>query len=40
MDVKRLALAILAFLAACGTPGRDIAPVEGDFAFIEVKLKG
>ena len=33
-------LPILLLLSACGTPGRDLAPVEGDFAFLEVKLKG
>ena len=31
---------ILLLLSACGTPGRDVAPQQGDFAFIEVKLKG
>ena len=33
-------LPILLLLSACGTPGRDVAPKEGDFAFLEVKLKG
>ena len=33
-------LPILLLLSACGTPGRDVAPQQGDFAFIEVKLKG
>lgn len=33
-------LPILLVLSACGTPGRDLAPEPGDFAFIEVKLKG
>ena len=37
--MKRL-LPLLLLLSACGTPGRDIAPAPGDFAFIEVKLKG
>lgn len=36
----RRALPILLLLSACGTPGREVAPVEGDFAFLEVKLKG
>lgn len=31
---------LLLLLSACGTPGREVAPVEGDFAFLEVKLKG
>ena len=31
---------LLLLLSACGTPGRELAPQEGDFAFLEVKLKG
>ena len=31
---------ILLLLSACGTPGRELAPQPGDFAFLEVKLKG
>ena len=31
---------ILLLLSACGTPGREVAPEQGDFAFLEVKLKG
>jgi hypothetical protein len=27
-------------LAACGTPGIEVVPQPGDFAFLEVKLKG
>jgi hypothetical protein len=38
--MKRLPLALLLLLGACGTPGKDIAPEAGDFAFLEVKLKG
>jgi hypothetical protein len=34
------ALPFLLLLSACGTPGRELAPQDGDFAFIEVKLKG
>jgi len=26
--------------AGCGTPGKDVVPEPGDFAFLEVKLKG
>jgi hypothetical protein len=40
LDMKRLSwLAVLA-LAACGTPGREVLPEPGDFAFLEVRLKG
>ena len=38
--MKRLAWALLMALAACGTPGREVVPEAGDFAFLEVKLKG
>ena len=31
---------LLLLLSACGTPGRVVAPEPGDFAFLEVKLKG
>ena len=37
--MKRL-IPMLLLLSACGTPGQDVSPAEGDFAFIEVKLKG
>jgi hypothetical protein len=37
--MKRL-VPILLLLSACGTPGRNVEPQPGDFAFIEVKLKG
>jgi hypothetical protein len=40
MEMKRFPLALLILLGACGTPGKDISPESGDFAFIEVKLKG
>ena len=36
---QALALGIL-LLASCGEPGKRIDPVEGDFAFLEVRLKG
>jgi len=38
--MKRVSIALLLLLGACGTPGRDIAPEAGDFAFLEVRLKG
>ena len=38
--MKRAAIAFLLLLAACGTPGRLVVPEPGDFAFLEVKLKG
>jgi hypothetical protein len=38
--MKRLSVALLLVLAACGTPGREVVPEAGDFAFLEVKLKG
>ncbi len=38
--MKRLSLAIVMTLAACGTPGREVLPEPGDFAFLEVRLKG
>lgn len=38
--MKRLPLALLLVLAACGTPGPEVAPEASDFAFLEVKLKG
>ena len=38
--MKRLSVAVLALLAACGTPGREVKPEAEDFAFLEVKLKG
>ena len=30
----------LGLLAACGTPGQRISPQPGDFAFVEIKLRG
>ena len=36
----RRVVPILLLLSACGTPGREVAPAQGDFAFLEVKLKG
>ena len=40
--MKRLSLAplLLLALAACGTPGPEVSRQTGDFAFIEVTLKG
>lgn len=38
--MRRLSVALLALLAACGTPGQDVKPEPGDFAFLDVKLKG
>lgn len=38
--MKRLSLALLMLAAACGTPGQVVVPEPGDFAFLDVKLKG
>ena len=38
--MKRFFPAVLMVLAACGTPGVEVVPQQGDFAFLEVKLKG
>jgi len=38
--MNRLALALLMLTASCGTPGQEVTPEPGDFAFLEVKLKG
>lgn len=38
--MKRIPLALLLLLAACGTPGTEVVPEAGDFALLEVKLKG
>jgi len=38
--MKRFTTAALLLLAACGTPGTLVTPQAGDFAFLEVKLKG
>ena len=38
--MKKLLVAFLLGLSACGTPGKDLVPEAGDFAFLEVKLKG
>ena len=40
MIVKRLPLVLVALLSACGTPGVQVVPQPGDFAFLEVTLKG
>lgn len=38
--MKRLSIALLLVLAACGTPGPEVAPEASDFAFLEIKLRG
>lgn len=39
--MKRMSILVaVAGLCGCLTPSRDIAPAPGDFAFIEVQLKG
>lgn len=38
--MRRVSWAFLVLLGACGTPGTEVLPQEGDFAFLEVKLKG
>jgi hypothetical protein len=38
--MKRAAFAFLLLLGACGTPGKYVTPEPGDFAFLDVKLKG
>ena len=38
--MRRLPLTLVLLLGACGTPGAELAPMPGDFAFLEVKLKG
>jgi hypothetical protein len=38
--MRKLPVAVLLLLAACGTPGGEVAPIAGDFAFLEVRLKG
>ena len=37
--MKRLAVAFLTILAACGTPGVEVVPQPGDFAFLEVDVE-
>jgi hypothetical protein len=34
-----LATTAIAFLA-CATPGKEISPQPGDFAFLEIQLRG
>ena len=36
--MKRL-IPFLVLLGACGTPGADVRPEEGDFAFLQVNIK-
>jgi hypothetical protein len=38
--MTRTFAATLLLLAACGTPGVQVDPEPGDFAFVHVKLKG
>jgi hypothetical protein len=38
--MRRSTMALLLLLGACGTPGKQVVPETGDFAFLEVKLKG
>ena len=38
--MKRFSLALLLLAASCGTPGQEVTPRAGDFAFVEAKLKG
>jgi len=38
--MRRFPLATVIALAACGTPRREVLPEPGDFAFLEVRLKG
>ena len=38
--MRNIASILLLSIAACGTPGSEISPQPGDFAFIDVKLKG
>ena len=35
--MRRVLLPLL-LLASCGTPGAEVRPQEGDFAFLEFKL--
>ena len=37
--MSRLPL-LLALLASCAPPGTEVRPVEGDFAFVETRLRG
>jgi hypothetical protein len=38
--MRYAAIAFLLALGACGAPGREVVPQPGDFAFLEVTLKG
>jgi hypothetical protein len=38
--MKRLAALAVLTIGACGTPGPEVVRGTGDFAFIEVTLKG
>ena len=38
--MNRLTVLVLLFGCGCALPGRDIRPEKGDFAFIEIQLKG
>ncbi len=36
--MRRAPLLLLLLAASCGTPGAEVRPMEGDFAFLEFKL--
>lgn len=36
--MKRL-IPLVILAASCGTPGPEVRPMEGDFAFLQVNLK-
>jgi hypothetical protein len=36
--MRRL-IPFVVFAAACGTPGPEVRPAEGDFAFLQVNIK-
>jgi hypothetical protein len=38
--MRRIIAPVLLLLSACSEPGRAVTPEPGDFAFIEVTLKG
>ena len=38
VSMKKLTPVLLVLIAGCGTPGQDIAPLAGDFAFIELSI--
>lgn len=38
--MKRLSLLAFLFLVHCGQPGVRVDPAEGDYAFLEIQLRG